>query len=254
MEVVVVAPPRPDLGEPGAVRARLAAQRTLDRRVDKDALHAGLARHGLEQAPMLRRPGRLIDILAVGRDDIGRRHLVALGGAEPAARHRRQPDIGVEPDLVRAVPGQHRPAARLGDVADQEPGPAGLRRQLLRQPLEQGDQEGVAPGAIARRAHDLPVRSVGGQRDAALQAAPLVGADRLRRSRRRRRLASEHALGCVRRQMGENGRTMRRLLGGGVLRRQHRHSQPRAPEARRRIAPHASFRRPLVRPKFAIFA
>ena len=38
--------------------------------------------------------------------------------------HRRQPHICVEPDLMRGVAGDHRTAARLGDVADEQTGPA----------------------------------------------------------------------------------------------------------------------------------
>ena len=48
--------------------------------------------------------------------------------AEPAVGHRRQPDIDVEPDLVRVVAGDHRPAARLGDIANKEAGPADRRQ------------------------------------------------------------------------------------------------------------------------------
>ncbi len=36
--------------------------------------------------------------------------------------HGRKPDVGVEADLVRSVSGQHRTAARLRDVAEQQPG------------------------------------------------------------------------------------------------------------------------------------
>ena len=120
---------------------------------------------------------------------------------------------------MRAVPGQHRPAARLGDVADEETGPVGGCRQLWRDPLQQCDQHRMAPGAVARRAHDLPVRSVGGQRDCTLQTAPLISADRLRRASRRCDLGAERALSRVRRQMREHGRAMCRLLRRIVLRR-----------------------------------
>ena len=72
----------------------------------------------------------------LGGDQIDRRHLIALGGAQPPIRHRRQPQIGVEPDLVRGMAGQHRPAARLPDIADQETGPLRLapppRRRAVR--------------------------------------------------------------------------------------------------------------------------
>src|ERR1700730_9630593 len=94
MKMVVVAPPRPDVGQPVPVGTRLAAQRALDRRGDEYACDPRLARERLEHAPMLRRPGRLIDIIAIRGDNIGRPHLVALGEAQTALRHRRQPAVG----------------------------------------------------------------------------------------------------------------------------------------------------------------
>src|SRR5271156_6104582 len=75
----------------------------------------------------------------------------------------------------------------------------------------------MAPGAIARRAHDLPIRPVGGQRDRAAETSPLVGADRLRRSRRRCDLAPEQDFCRVRRQLREHRCPVGRLLGCGVL-------------------------------------
>ena len=47
---------------------------------------------------------------------------------ELAVGHRREPDVGVEADLMAGVAGEHRAAARLRHVADQEPAPAELRR------------------------------------------------------------------------------------------------------------------------------
>jgi hypothetical protein len=63
--MVVVAEHRPDLGEPAAIRAGVTAQGFLDRRVDKDATHLRLLRHGLEKRHVGRRPDRRIDIEAV---------------------------------------------------------------------------------------------------------------------------------------------------------------------------------------------
>src|SRR5712675_1801255 len=48
MKMVIVAPPRPNLRQPRPVRARLTAQRLLDRRIDKDPRHRRLARYGLK--------------------------------------------------------------------------------------------------------------------------------------------------------------------------------------------------------------
>ena len=149
MEMVVVPPPRPNLGHPGPLRPALAAERSLDRRIDKNALHQGLSRDRLQQKTMRRRPGRRIDIYPVPCDNVCCRDAVPLRWAEPPIWHGRQPNIGIEPDLVLAVPGQHRSAARLRDITDQKSGPAGLARQFLRQPFEKGDQGRVAPGAVA---------------------------------------------------------------------------------------------------------
>ena len=79
-------------------------------------------------------------------------------------------DIGVEADLVRGVAGQHRSAARLRNIADQEPRPAVLHC-LARQFLQQRDQFRMAPAAIAFEPHDLPGRPVDGHGDRAGDAA-----------------------------------------------------------------------------------
>jgi hypothetical protein len=50
----------------------------------------------------------------------------ALLARELAVGHRREPDVGVEPDLMAGMAGAHRAAARLRHVADQETAPAGL--------------------------------------------------------------------------------------------------------------------------------
>jgi hypothetical protein len=49
-----------------------------------------------------------------------------LDAAQLSRRHRREPDVGVEPDLVARVTGDHRTAAPLRHVADQEAGPEGV--------------------------------------------------------------------------------------------------------------------------------
>ena len=53
VEMIVVAPPRPDLFKPGAVGTCSAAQRHLDRRVDEDALHLGVRGGRLDLGPLL---------------------------------------------------------------------------------------------------------------------------------------------------------------------------------------------------------
>ena len=70
-------------------------------------------------------------------------HALALCGREDMIRHRDEPDVGIEADLVAGVAGRHRPAARLRHVADQDPGPARVLVRLGRQPLHQRDHVGV---------------------------------------------------------------------------------------------------------------
>src|ERR1700724_976258 len=62
VEVIVVAVHGPHLGEPTAVTLGFAAQRFLDRGVDKDALHARLLRGVADYREMARRPDMRIDV------------------------------------------------------------------------------------------------------------------------------------------------------------------------------------------------
>ena len=95
---------------------------------------------------------------------------------ELAVGHRREPDVGVETDLMAGMAGEHRAAARLRHVADQETAPAGLRR-LVGQPLEELHQARMAPVAVARQPHHLPGLAVDRQRHGAGEAALGVEAD-----------------------------------------------------------------------------
>ena len=63
---------------------------------------------------------------------------------ELAVGHGREPDVGVEADLMAGMAGEHRAAARLRHVADQEPAPAGLGR-LLGQLFEEFHQHRDGP-------------------------------------------------------------------------------------------------------------
>ena len=71
MKMVIVAPPGPDLCEPCAISAGFAAQLLLDRRIDENPRHRRLARDGLEQPAVLRRP-RGVDNHAACGDDVRR--------------------------------------------------------------------------------------------------------------------------------------------------------------------------------------
>ena len=165
---------------------------------------------------MLWRP-RSVDPHPICGDKIGRRHFVPLSGAQPPVRHRGQPKIGVEADLMRSMPGQHRSASRLRDVADEQPGPARFGGKLRRQALQKRDQDRMAPRAVARRTHDLPIRSVGRQGHRAAETSPLVSADRPRRARGRRHLAAEQHLRRVGWRLSDHHRAARRLLRGRIL-------------------------------------
>ena len=155
--MIVVPPIGAHLVHPRFALVRLA-QRLLDRRVDEDALDLGLLRRRLDDPRLALAPMRGIDGEAVGPHHVDGRHLFALGAVEPMVGHRRQPDVGVEADLMRGVAGQHRPAARLRNVADQNARPDAFLRRLAREALEKGDHRRMAPGAIARQAHHLPGR------------------------------------------------------------------------------------------------
>src|SRR3569833_1885897 len=113
------------------------------------------------------------------------------------ARHRHEPDIDVESDLVAHVSERQRPAARLRHVADEDAVPAGRLGVGGREALEEADEVGMAPVAVARQAHDLPVLAGYRQRHAALQATARVVADRHCLAERRQFLLVEKLLGWL---------------------------------------------------------
>ncbi len=75
------------------------------------------------------------------------------------------------------MPERQRAAARLRHVADQNAFPTGRLGGGRREFLQEFDQFRMAPVAIARQPHHLPVRPVDRQLDAALQTAARVVAD-----------------------------------------------------------------------------
>ena len=133
---------------------------------------------------MRRRPDVGVDVLAVRRHHHGGRHFFALAPGQLAVGHRGQPDIGIEADLMARMAGEHRAAARLRHVADEEPGPADLGA-FLGEPLEELHQARMSPIAVAREPHHLPGLSVDRQRGGAGKAALGVEADDARFERRR---------------------------------------------------------------------
>src|SRR5204862_6868159 len=96
-----------------------------------------------------------VDVLSIRRDHHGGGHFLALLPREVALRHRREPDVGIKPDLVAGVAAQRRAATWLRDVADQQPRPARDLRGLLGEPFEEPDEVRMAPVAVARAPHEL---------------------------------------------------------------------------------------------------
>ena len=80
--------------------------------------------------------------------------------------------------------GEHRTAARLRNIADQQPRPAVQLLRRDRKVLDHVDELGVTPVAVARQAHRLPGRPVDGQRDGTREAAARIGANGARLQRR----------------------------------------------------------------------
>ena len=118
---------------------------------------------------MLMRPHAGIDVEPIVADHLGGGHEFAFFRRKLAVGHRRQPDIGVEPDLMAGMAGEHGPAARLRHVADEESAPADFFG-FFGEAFEESDQLGMSPVAIARQPHDLPGRAVDRQREGAGEA------------------------------------------------------------------------------------
>ena len=138
----------------------------------------------------------------------GRRlDVLALLGGEHAVGHRGEPDVGIEPDLMARVPRHHGAAARLRQVADEQPRPAVVLLGLGGEPLNEAHELGMAPGAVARQAHRLPFGAGVGQLHAAREAALGVPADGARR---------ERGGGLDRAEQHFGGRALFLLLLGGL--------------------------------------
>ncbi|GIX12943.1 MAG: hypothetical protein KatS3mg118_0902 [Paracoccaceae bacterium] len=180
----VMSPPGPELRQPAPFgRGQRRAQRPLDRRGDEDAGNRRVLGRHAQQFGMGRRPGRT-GAQPVAVQHRHRREALALLHRENARRRRTQPDVDVEPGLVRGMARAHRPAARLGDVADQDARPAEAPGRGAK-PGDEGDGGGMGPVAVAAGAHHLPARTAGGQRHRPGQTAAGMGADRPGRAGRR---------------------------------------------------------------------
>ena len=231
MEMIVVTPHRPHLGEPAPVALGLAADGHLQRRIDEDAPDAWVAGSGADQPGVVWRPGNGINIHPVGAGHVAGRHFLALRLRETAGRHWRQPDIGIKPDLVRGMPGDHRPAARLRDIADQQAGPAIDRGHPPGKILQIGDQIRVAPFAVAVEPHHLPGLAIDRQRLGPCQTALGIGADGPRLQVGGRRLLPEQDFRGVGRGIGDDaGPALGLFLGIGLCMGQRRQAGCRQTE------------------------
>ena len=144
------------------VLAGLLAEHLLDRRVHENARDLRIGRRALDQLRVQRRPDVRIDCEGI-LEHRGGADVLALLRRENAVGHGREPDIGVEPDLMAGMTGDHRPAARLRHVADEEARPAVEATRVACQTLEIVEQAGMSPIAIAR------------EPDHSCQSGPLMG-------------------------------------------------------------------------------
>ena len=151
------------------------------------------------------RPFAIVDIERIALQHRHRAHVLAFGRRQLAVGHRRQPDVGIEAELMRGMAGEHRAAARLRDITDQKAGPT-VPGGVARQALDQRNHRRMAPPAVAREPHGLPVRAVSGDRDAAAEAALGIEAVGFRRHHRRQRLVAEQVLRQRFRICGMSGR------------------------------------------------
>src|ERR1700736_1132238 len=118
-------------------------------------MHLWVFRRRPDDREMIRRPFRRIDVKPVWPHHVDRRHFLTLQARQVAVWHRREPNIGVETDLMRAVPREHRPAAWLRHVADENSRPMADGRPFPRKSSEKCKQPRMPPIAVAREPHHL---------------------------------------------------------------------------------------------------
>src|SRR5262245_20394660 len=163
MEMVVVPPPWSNLTEPGPICASLLTQHPLYGWVHKDPLDLRIGCSTLDQLGVPRSPKFHVD--SGGAFEHRRRHQVfPLFAREKTVGHGREPNVGVKPDLVARMAGDHRPSTRLGHIAYKKSRPAIKSVRVVGKSLQKADQSGVTPIAVARKTHDLPVWTTNRQR------------------------------------------------------------------------------------------
>jgi hypothetical protein len=100
-------------------------------------------------------------------------------------RRSRVRHVDIETRLVATVIARSRTPARLREVADEKHREL-LRLSMLREAAYEVDERGMTEVAMAVKMHDLESETLGGKRNAALQAARGIAPDRSRRPGLRR--------------------------------------------------------------------
>src|SRR5690242_4036082 len=104
MNMVMMAVPGANLCHPGMGLVLFdAAKFLLDCSVHKHAFDFGLLGSGFDEGDVLRRPGLRTDTLPVVCNEVGGGNGIALLLAQYAIRHRHEPNIHVETNLVAGV-------------------------------------------------------------------------------------------------------------------------------------------------------
>ena len=221
VDVVVMAVPWPHLRHPGRLAADGVAQLLLDRGVDQHALDVGRFGGGLDEGGVLRRPDFGLTCFQSSATRLMADICSRSFGVSVCLRHRHEPDIDVESGLMaHVVEGRGPPRGCAMSPTKMPFQPVALAR-ARREFFQEAHQRRVAPVAVARQPHHLPVRAVDRQFDAALQTAARVIADR-------------HGLADRRQFFG--ARTIRAQAGQFFLWRIFQRAFPAAPAARQSLA------------------
>src|SRR6056297_1248341 len=157
MEVIMMPPPGPNLAQPAFVAGLVLTHPHLGARKNEDSVRPGILRRRLDDLMM--RPAPIpVGIRPVRPPHRDRRDALPLRPAQVQPIRRPHPDIRIHPDLMTAMPRQHRPAPRLADIADIKPAPARLRRCETGKILNETNGFRVSPIAVPVQPHGLPCR------------------------------------------------------------------------------------------------
>src|SRR5262245_47478178 len=112
MNMVCVAIPRTHLSHPGfIILASYPAQLFFYCCIDENPLDLGLLSCRSNEGHISSTPLFTVDIFAVRSHEVDSRSVVALFFAQHSIRHRHEPDVDVEPDLMTFMSKRERAAA-----------------------------------------------------------------------------------------------------------------------------------------------